>query len=112
MTGATHPRGFGSFPKAIRYFVREKGLLTLEQMIHKMTQLPAQRLLVPNKGVIAEGYDADLVLFRANDITDRAEYQCGYRLSDGIERVFVAGKTVFKNHQLTDETPGCFIPHP
>ena len=112
LTEPTHPRSFASFPKAIRYFVREKKLLTLEQMIHKMTQLPAQRLLVPNKGVIATGFDADLVLFKADEITDRATYTDSLSLCDGIERVIVGGVTVYKDKQLTGSAPGKFIPHP
>ena len=112
LTTPTHPRSFGSFPKAIRYFVREKKLLTLEQMIHKMTQLTAQRLLVPNKGVIATGYDADLVLFKADEIGDKATYTDSLALCEGIERVIVAGVTVYKDKQLTGATPGKFIPHP
>ena len=112
LTAPTHPRSFGSFPRAIRYFVREKKLLTLEAMIHKMTQLPAQRLLVPNKGVIANGYDADLVLFDAAHITDRATYLNGTALCDGIDRVIVGGKTVYQDKKLTGVFPGKFIAHP
>lgn len=107
----SHPRGFGTFTKAIRYFVRDKGLLTLEQMIHKMTGLTAQRFGLATKGVIADGMDADLLLFRPDEIRDHATYQNGLALSEGIERVIVAGQTVYQNGRLTGTCPGVFLPH-
>jgi len=57
---AGHPRASSSFPHAICYYVKEKKILTLEEMIHKMTGLPAQRLNVENKGLLKDGYDADM----------------------------------------------------
>ena len=111
LTSPTHPRGMGSFPKAIRYFVREQKLLTLEEMIRKMTSLPAQRFRLPDKGVIAEGYDADLLVIKADEITDRATYTNGLAISDGIERVLVNGVTVYKDKQMTGLSAGRFIPN-
>jgi len=111
LTSPTHPRGMGSFPKAIRYFVREKQLLTLEEMIRKMTSLPARRFGIPNKGIIADGYDADLLLIRANEITDRATYLNGLARSEGIERVLVNGITVFRDGKMTGISAGKFLPH-
>lgn len=110
MNTPSHPRGFGTFPKAIRYFVREKKLLTLEQMIHKMTALPAQRFGLSGKGIIADGMDADLLLIRADEIRDCATYQNGLALSEGIERVIVGGQTVYADKQLTGAFPGIFLP--
>ena len=107
----SHPRGFASFPKAIRYFVREKKLFTLEEMIRKMTSLPAERFGIRNKGAILDGYDADLLLIDPDRIADKADYANGLALCDGIERVMVSGITVYQNKQLTGATPGRFIPH-
>jgi len=106
----THPRGIASFPKCIRYFVREKKLLTLEAMIRKMTGFPAERFGLKGKGVIADGMDADLLLIDPETITDRSTYQDSLQLCDGIERVIVAGETVYLNKELTGKTPGKFIP--
>jgi len=106
----THPRGMASFPKAIRYFVRDKKLLTLEEMIRKMTGFPAERFGLKGKGVIADGMDADLLLIDPETITDRSTYQDSLQLCDGIERVIVAGETVYLNKELTGKTPGKFIP--
>ena len=111
LTSPTHPRGMASFPKAIRYFVREKKLLTLEEMIRKMTSLPCQRFGIANKGVIAEGYDADLLVIKADEITDRATYTDGLARSEGIDRVLVGGITVYQNGEMTGRSAGKFIPH-
>ena len=111
LTAPTHPRGFATFPHAIRFFVREQKVFTLEQMIHKMTGLTAQRFGLKNKGTIADGFDADLVLFRADEIVDRADYTNGTALCDGIDRVIVSGETVWNDKQLTGKFPGKFIPH-
>ena len=71
----THlPRASGTFPHAITYFVREKKILTLEEAIHKMTGLTAEYLLVKNKGLIRDGYDADLVIFDYDRLQDTATY--------------------------------------
>ena len=85
--------------------------MSAEQMIHKMTGLTARRFGLKNKGIIADGMDADLVLLDEENLTDLATYKAGQVLSEGILRVFVAGKTVYKDKQLTDETPGRFIPY-
>jgi len=111
LTTPTHPRGMASFPKAIRYFVREKKLLTMEEMIRKMTSLPAQRFGIENKGVIAEGYDADLLVIKADEIRDCATYTNGLAISKGIERVLVDGITVYQDGKMTGRSAGRFLPH-
>lgn len=108
---ACHPRAFGSFPLCLGKYVREQKLMPLEAMIHKMTQAPAQFMGIPNKGVITDGYDADLVLLNPDTVIDKADFENSHALSEGIERVFVAGETVFTNGKLTGKFPGKFIPH-
>jgi len=110
MHSQAHPRSVAAFPCAIRHFVREKGLFSLEEMIRKITGLPADRFRLKGKGYIKNGYDADLVLFRADEITDRATYTDSLALCDGIERVIVAGETVWKDKKLTGKFPGTFVP--
>ena len=107
----THPRGIAAFPKAFRYFVREKRLLSPEAMIHKMTGFPAQRFGLKGKGLIADGMDADLLLFDPKTLSDRATYQDSLQLCDGIERVIVGGETVYRNKELTGKTSGRFLPY-
>lgn len=104
--GATHPRGWGTFPKAIRLFVREKHLMSLEQLIHKMTQMPAQTYRLKERGVIAEGYSADLVLFDENEICDRADYTSSTERCAGIKLVMNNGEIVLEDGRMTGCCPG------
>ena len=71
----------------------------------------AERFGLKDKGIIADGMDADLLLIDPDTISDRATYQDSLQLCDGIERVIVGGETVYMNKQLTGKTPGKFIPH-
>jgi len=109
--GATegHPRGHGAFPRAIRMFVREQGVVTLEEMICKMTSLSAQHLGIEGRGLIKPGYAADLVLFNPGTITDNATIAQHDLLSDGIIAVWVNGEMVWDKGQATGAKPGVFV---
>ncbi len=109
MTGKTHPRSWGSFPRAIRLFVREKKLLTMEEMIHRITGLAAQTYQMPGKGRIAEGFDADLVLFNKDTICDMADFTDSSRLTDGIRAVITGGAVVLEDGVMTGACPGTWI---
>lgn len=107
---AVHPRCFGAFTHALGYFVRKKKLMPLEKMIMKMTSKPAEFMKIKNKGLLKEGYDADLVIFDPDTVDAKADFGNARALSCGIDRVIVAGKTVYKDMALTGENPGKFIP--
>lgn len=109
MEEKTHPRTFATFPKALRYYHKEKKLLTLPQMIRKMTGFPAERAGLKNKGLIKDGYDADLVIFDYDKIRDTATYLEPLKLCDGIEYVIVNGKIVYHEKKMTGEYPGCVL---
>jgi len=109
LEGKTHPRGWASFPRAIRLFVREKNLFSLETMIYKMTGLPAFTYGLKKKGRIAAGYDADLILFDKEKIGDAADFVNSNRISDGIKMVIVDGKIAYHDGKLTEECPGKWI---
>jgi N-acyl-D-amino-acid deacylase len=104
-----HPRGFGSFPRAIRQFVRERGILTLEEAVRRMTSLAADHLGFSGRGRIAPGMAADLVLFDPETVSDRATPESPHELSVGIRHVLVAGQTVFEAGRATDARPGVFL---
>ena len=108
-TDRPHPRANGTFPHAIRTFVRENHILTLEEMIHKMTGMTAEVTKIPNRGFIRDGYQADLVLFDYDELYDRADYQDPTRLTDGIEYVFVNGALSYRDKKLTGEKKGQLI---
>ena len=88
----SHPRAFGSFPRYLGRFVRDKGILSYEEAIRRITGLPADRYELKGKGYIREGYDADLVLFDWNRIIDHATYKNPFLPNEGIEMVFVGGE--------------------
>ncbi|MDO4489120.1 MAG: D-aminoacylase [Eubacteriales bacterium] len=106
-----HPRASGTFPHAITYFVKEKGILTLEEAVRKMTGLSADYLLIKNKGYIRDGYDADLVLFDYDKLKDTATYDNSNSITEGIESVFVNGQIVYKDKEFTGIYPGQMIRH-
>ena len=100
-----HPRGAGTFPRVLGRFVRERRWLTLEEAIRKMTSLPASRLGLKDRGTIAPGQVADLVLFDPETVIDNATFTEPFRLSSGIERVWVSGELVWDG-EPTGARPG------
>jgi N-acyl-D-amino-acid deacylase len=104
-----HPRGFGAFTKVLSYYVRETGVLTLEEAIYKMTALSAQNLNIPKRGKITTGYFADLVLFDPSSVKDNATVQNPQALSTGIHNVWVNGVEVYNTAGATKKYPGKVI---
>ncbi len=108
LTGAKiHPRGQATFSRVLGHYVREEKALDLMTALRKMTLMPAQRLdkrapIFKNKGRIRLGADADITVFDANRVIDRATYEEPLRYSEGIQFVFVGGLAVVKNGQLVD----------
>ncbi|SNB45592.1 amidohydrolase family protein [Geobacter sp. DSM 9736] len=98
---ATHPRSYGCFPRVIGRYVREKKLLDLATAIRKMTALPAGRIGLPDRGLIRPGYVADLTIFDPERITDVADYVDPHRYSTGIVHVYMEGRPVIENGNLT-----------
>ena len=101
-----HPRGSGAFPKLISEYVRERKLLSLENAIEKITDLPAKRLGLTQKGHLTPGADADLVIFNYETIKDGATYEEPLLPPKGIEYVIIGGKIVLKNNTITSEILG------
>ena len=110
--GMRHPRGAGTYPRVLGRFVREDHLLTLEQAIQKMTSLPAARLQMADRGKIAVGMKADLVLFDAAKVIDRSTFQQPMELSKGIEKVWVNGQLVWNEGHATGAHPGVVLARP
>lgn len=105
----THPRAIGTFPRILGRSVREQGLLTLEEAIRKMTSFPATRYGLSGKGIIAEGADADMVLFNPHTIMDHAEYLSPLSENEGIAYVFVGGKPAVEHGTTTGVRNGHVI---
>ena len=89
--GMPHPRGYGTFPRVLGVYVRERGVLTLPQAVHKMTGQPAARLGLRDRGVLREGAYADLVVFDPATVADRATFEAPHAYPAGIPWVVVNG---------------------
>ena len=109
MDGKCHPRGWGSMVHAIDVFYRQRHLMTLEEIIRKISALPAEIYHLKGKGRILEGYDADLVLFDEERLQDNATYLNPSVTAGGVDMVFVAGECVCEDGKLTGKMPGRII---
>ncbi len=109
--GHPHPRWYGSFPRILGQYVREKEVLRLEEAIHKMTGMPAERLGIRDRGRIQVGMKADLVVFNPETIRDRATFEDPHQYSIGVEYVFVNGKPIVTPGGLTNYRTGEVIRH-
>ncbi len=105
----SHPRGFGAFTRFLGRYVRERNVVSLEEGIRKMTSLSAEHLGITDRGSIAEGHYADLVLFDPETVTDRSTYEDPHVPSAGIEKVWVNGELVFDGGETTGNRPGRVI---
>jgi N-acyl-D-amino-acid deacylase len=101
-----HPRGFGSFPRILGRYVRERGILTLEEAVRRATSLAAENMGMERRGLIRAGYAADLVAFDPAAVIDRATPAEPHALSEGIIGVWVAGRRVWDEGRPTGERPG------
>jgi N-acyl-D-amino-acid deacylase len=102
----SHPRGWGSFPRVLGKYVREERLLTLEEAIRKMTSQPAARVHLDDRGILRPGMAADITVFDAETIRDLATFEQPAQYSVGVKYVFVNGRAVVWNAEITSERPG------
>jgi dihydroorotase/N-acyl-D-amino-acid deacylase len=106
VTGKPHPRAYGSFPRILCRYVRERGVLTLPDAVRKFTALPAARVGLDERGVIKAGLYADLTLFDPNTVCDRATFEEPVQTSVGIQHVLVNGVPVVRDGAATGARPG------
>lgn len=104
-----HPRGYGAFTRVLGKYVREKNSLSLETAIYKMTGMTAKFLAIRDRGVIAVGKKADLVLLNPVTVNDKATINASKALSTGIETVWVNGQIVYKEQKATGKLPGVLL---
>ncbi|MCB0099719.1 MAG: amidohydrolase family protein, partial [Caldilineaceae bacterium] len=110
--GPVHPRGYGTYPRVLGKYVREERLIPLEDAIRKMTSAVAERLSLRNRGLLHEGYFADVVIFDPTTVSDRATFAEPHQLSQGVRDVWVNGDRVLQNGQHTGALPGVVVsPH-
>jgi dihydroorotase/N-acyl-D-amino-acid deacylase len=104
--GAPHPRNYGTFARVLGRYVRERGLLRLEEAVWKMTGLPAQRMGLWDRGLIRPGMRADLVLFDPERVRDRAEFGNPHQYAEGVEAVWVNGTATLGAGKMTGHRAG------
>lgn len=104
-----HPRLTGSFPRALGRYVRERKVVSLEEMIRKITSLPARVYGIANKGLIREGYDADICIFDPDKIIDRADFTDCHRRAEGLNYVIVNGQIVAENAVYNGKKPATIL---
>jgi N-acyl-D-amino-acid deacylase len=102
----THPRSFGSMPRFLGHYVRDLQLMPLEQAIRKITSLPAQREHLTGRGLIKEGFFADITIFNPDAIIDKATYTEPAQLAEGVSYVLVNGQVAFENGKATGAMAG------
>jgi N-acyl-D-amino-acid deacylase len=102
----THPRSYGTFPRILGHYVRERRVMPLEDAIRKMTSAVAERLSLRERGLLREGMYADLVVFDPKTVIDRATYERSHQLSTGIRDVLVNGVPVLREGKHTGAKPG------
>ena len=102
----SHPRAWGTFPRILGKYVREEALLTLEEAVRKMTSRPAARVKLMDRGILRAGMAADITVFDPATISDVATFEDPTHYSVGVRYVFVNGRAVVSEGEITDERPG------
>ncbi len=109
--GHPHPRGYGTFPRVLGHYVRDEHVLTLEEGVHKMTGMPAARLGLVDRGTLRAGAIADVVVFDANRIADRATFENPHQYAVGIDYVLVNGVAAVDGGRYMDSRAGKVLRH-
>jgi N-acyl-D-aspartate/D-glutamate deacylase len=109
--GVPHPRSFGTFPRILGVYVRQRGLLSLEDAVRKMTSLNAAKLGLRDRGLLRGGNYADVTIFDPERVIDRATYTNPFQYSEGIEYVLVNGHVVIDKGKHTGARPGKALRH-
>ena len=110
--GAPHPRQYGTFARVLGHYVRERGVITLEEAVKKMSSQSARRLNIHDRGLITEGYYADVAVFDADEIIDRATFEDPHQYAEGMKFVLVNGEVVVEGGTHTGRRPGRILHGP
>jgi N-acyl-D-amino-acid deacylase len=107
--GRPHPRAYGTYPRVLGRYVRERATLSLEEAVRKMTSQAAEAFGFADHGLVADGLRANLVVFDAATVADRATFEDPLRFPEGVRDVFVAGEPVVRNGEMTGRRPGAVV---
>ena len=109
---STHPRAYGNFSRLLGRYVRDEGIIPLEEAVRKLTSLPAANLRIEGRGRLASGYFADIAVFDPETIADHATFEEPHQLATGVRDVFVNGVQVLSEGEPTGATPGQVVRGP
>ncbi len=112
LKSSTHPRTYGNVARLLGKYVRDEKVISLEEAVHKLSQLPATNLKIQKRGSLSEGNYADVVLFDPETINDKATFADPHQYSEGMQHVFVNGTQVLKDGEHTGEKPGQVVHGP
>ena len=112
LKSSTHPRAYGSFARLLGRYVRDEGLIPLEEAIRKLAALPAENLRIDRRGRLREGFFADVVVFDPSTIQDHATFIEPHQYATGMVHVFVNGVQVLADGEHTGATPGRVVRGP
>lgn len=112
LKSSVHPRAYGSFARLLGKYVREEKILPLPEAIRKLTSLPAENLKIDRRGMLKEGYFADVVVFDPEKIQDHATFEKPHQYATGVAHVFVNGVQVLKDGEHTGAKPGRVVRGP
>ncbi len=107
-----HPRAYGNFARLLGRYVRDEGLIPLEEAVRRLTTLPASNLKLRRRGALRPGYFADVVVFDPNEIRDHATFAEPHQYATGVRHVFVNGTAVLRDGEHTGATPGRVVRGP
>ena len=112
LKSSTHPRAYGNFARLLGKYVRDEKVISLEEAVHKLTQLPAHNLRLEKRGSLTVGHYADVVVFDPQTIVDRATFEEPHQYAEGVVHVLVNGTQVLKDGEHTGEFPGRVVRGP
>lgn len=112
LKSSTHPRAYGNFARFLGHYVRDRQLMPLEEGIHRLTGLPAANWKLRDRGCLAPGCHADVVVFDPATIIDRATYAAPQQYATGVNHVFVNGVQVLRDGEHTGAKPGRVVRGP
>ncbi len=101
-----HPRWYGTFPRVLGEYVRERGVLTLEDAVRKMTSLPADHMGMSERGILSEGMIGDIVVFDPETVVDRSTFQDPHQYPEGIDFVIINGIVAVDDGVFSDVRAG------
>ena len=107
--GKPHPRNYGTFPRVLGKYIREEKILSMPEMMKKITSIPAQNFGFSNRGAVKKDYYADIVVFDEARIIDKATWTDPHQYPEGIEYVIVNGKVVLQRGEHTGQLPGSIL---